>query len=96
MSVVSGCRLKGSVSEFNKWRVITALSIILPLVGRITGSSMSVIMRGSVTKKRIHLHASLQTLSNTPIQKYTGYLKLSEVLKAKADNNQVEKYLAPT
>lgn len=57
---------------------------------------MSVIMRGSVTKKKNHLHASLQTFSNTPIQKYTGYLKLSEVLKAKADNNQVEKYLAPT
>ena len=52
ISVVSGCLLKGSVSEFNKWRMMTALSIILPLVGRITGSCMSVIISGSVKCKR--------------------------------------------
>ena len=52
ISVVSGCLLKGSVSEFNKWRVMTALSIILPLVGRMTGSRMSVIISGSITNKR--------------------------------------------
>lgn len=51
ISVVRGCLLKGSVSEFNKWRVMTALSIILPLVGRMTGSRMSVIISGSETHK---------------------------------------------
>lgn len=52
ISVVSGCLLKGSVSEFNKWRMMTALSIILPLVGRMTGSRMSVIISGSVINNR--------------------------------------------
>ena len=61
ISVVSGCLLKGSVSEFNKWRVMTARSIILPLVGRITGSCISVIIRGSVTNKT-NLHTIIKQL----------------------------------
>lgn len=56
MSIVSGCLLKGSVSEFNKCRVITARSIILPLDGRITGSCMSVIISGSVIIKVIKIN----------------------------------------
>lgn len=51
ISVVSGCLLNGSVSEFSKCRVMTGRSMIFPLVGRITGSCMRVIINGSVTKQ---------------------------------------------
>lgn len=54
---------------------------------------MSVIMRGSVTKKKFIYMLLCKHLA-TP--QFKSILELSEVLKAKADNNQVEKYLAPT
>lgn len=47
MFSVSGCLLKGSVGELSRWRKMMDLSMMFP-EGSITGSVISVSIRGSV------------------------------------------------
>src|SRR5699024_7198256 len=47
LSALSGCRLKGAVEAFSRWRMITDRSMTVPL-GRMTGSSMMVSINGSL------------------------------------------------
>lgn len=55
MLSVSGCLLNGSVAELSRWRRMMDLSMMFP-EGSITGSVMSVSIRGSV---RIESHVQL-------------------------------------
>lgn len=62
---VSGCLLKGSVGELSRWRRMIDRSMMFP-EGSITGSVISVSIRGSVTTQS---HAFLQRIKTQTHQK---------------------------